>query len=140
MVTGLVATVGGREVYVPIEQASSFDGEVLKLTSARLDLRRFERRDGEVLLRADVLGHRLIDVERAHLIKAADLELSSGAATGCSAGWTRTGGPAGSSASAARRPARAGRAPVPRVEQVRAADRAFRAARCCAARSRGSGG
>src|SRR5450755_3890729 len=77
MVTGLVATVGGREVYVPIEQVSAFDGEVLKLTSAKLDLRRFDRRDGEVLLRADVLGHRLIDVERAHLIKAADLELES---------------------------------------------------------------
>jgi hypothetical protein len=75
MVTGLVAMVGGREVYVPIGQVSSFDGEVLKLTSAKLDLRRFERRDGEVLLRADVLGHRLIDVERAHLIRAADLEL-----------------------------------------------------------------
>ncbi|HLQ57813.1 MAG TPA: CBS domain-containing protein [Streptosporangiaceae bacterium] len=75
VVTGLVAMVGGREVYVPIEQVSSFDGEVLKLTSAKLDLRRFERRDGEVLLRADVLGHRLIDVEHAHLIRAADLEL-----------------------------------------------------------------
>ena len=74
-VKGLVATVGGREVFVPIDQASSFDGEVLKLASAKLDLRRFERRDGEVLLRADVLGHRLIDVETAHMIRAADLEL-----------------------------------------------------------------
>ncbi len=75
MVTGLVAAVGGREVFVPFEQATGFDGEVLKLSSATLDLRRFERRDGEVLLRADVLGHRLIDVPSAHLIKAADLEL-----------------------------------------------------------------
>jgi hypothetical protein len=75
VVSGLVATVGGRDVYVPVAQTGSFDGEVLPLTSARLDLRRFERRDGEVLLRRDVLGHRLIDVERAHLIKAADLEL-----------------------------------------------------------------
>jgi len=75
IVTGLVAVVGSREVYVPIEQVSSFDGEVLGLTSAKLDLRRFDRREGEVLLRADVLGHRLIDVENAHLIKAADLEL-----------------------------------------------------------------
>ncbi len=75
VVIGLVVTVGGREVFVPIEQASSFDGEVLKLTSAKLDLRRFERRPGEVLLRADVLGHRLIDVESARLIRAADLEL-----------------------------------------------------------------
>jgi CBS domain-containing protein len=75
LVTGLVAAVASREVFVPLEQASSFDGEVLKLTSARLDLRQFERRHGEVLLRADVLGHRLIDVPSAHLIKAVDLEL-----------------------------------------------------------------
>jgi CBS domain-containing protein/sporulation protein YlmC with PRC-barrel domain len=74
-VTGLVASVGGRDVFVPFEQATGFDGEVLKLSSAKLDLRRFERRDGEVLLRADVLGHRLIDVPTAHLIKAVDLEL-----------------------------------------------------------------
>jgi CBS domain-containing protein len=76
VVKGLVAAVGGREVYVPIAQVGSLDGDVLKLTSAKLDLRRFERRDGEVLLRADVLGHRLIDVESAHLIRAADLELA----------------------------------------------------------------
>ncbi len=75
LVIGLVAAVGGRDVFVPLEQVSSFDGEVLRLTSARLDLRRFERRDGEVLLRADMLGHRLIDVPSAHLIKAVDLEL-----------------------------------------------------------------
>jgi sporulation protein YlmC with PRC-barrel domain len=31
VVTGLVAAVGGREVYVPIGQVGSFDGEVLKL-------------------------------------------------------------------------------------------------------------
>ncbi len=75
LVTGLVASVGGRLVYVPIEMVSNFDGEVLRLTSARLDLRRFERRPGEVLLKADVLGHRLIDVETAHLVRAADVEL-----------------------------------------------------------------
>jgi len=76
LVTGLVGTVGGRQVYIPVGQVSSFDGDELKLTSARLDLRRFERREGEVLLRADVLGHRLIDVERARLVRAADLRLA----------------------------------------------------------------
>src|SRR6266567_1567269 len=75
LVIGLVAAVGGRQIFVPLEQVSTLDGEVLKLTSARLDLRQFERRHGEVLLRADVLGHRLIDVPSAHLIRAADLEL-----------------------------------------------------------------
>ena len=75
LVIGGVVSVAGREVFVPLDQVSSFDGEVLQLSSAKIDLRHFERRPGEVLLRADVLGHRLIDVETAHLIKAADLEL-----------------------------------------------------------------
>jgi len=74
VVTGLVATVGGRPVFVPAEQVAVLP--TLRLTSARLSLRPFGRRDGEVLLRADVLGHRLIDVESAHLIRAADLELA----------------------------------------------------------------
>jgi hypothetical protein len=75
LVTGLVATVGGREVYVPIEQVTGSDREALRLTSARLDLRHFERRAGEVLLKRDMLGHRLIDVETARLVRAADVEL-----------------------------------------------------------------
>ena len=88
VVKGLVATVGGRQVFVPIGQVSSLAGEVLKLGSARLDLRHFERRQGEVLLRADVLGHRLIDVQAAHLTKAADLELEHRAGE-----WVLTGVP-----------------------------------------------
>src|SRR5215831_10369638 len=63
LVTGLVAGVGGREIFVPTDQVASFDGDPLGLSSTRLDLRHFERREGEVLLRADVLGHRLIDVQ-----------------------------------------------------------------------------
>ncbi len=81
VVTGLVAAVGARKVFVPIEQVASLDepgrsGDQLRLTSAKLDLRPFDRRGGEVLLRADVLGHRLIDVESAQLIRAGDLELA----------------------------------------------------------------
>jgi CBS domain-containing protein len=84
VVTGLVVTVGGRPVFVPVEQVAVL--ATLRLTSARLSLLPFERREGEVLLRADVLGHRLIDVESAHLIRAADLELAEGQGE-----WTVTG-------------------------------------------------
>src|ERR1035437_3462555 len=76
LVTGIVAAVGVRQIFVPIDQLSALDGNPLRLTSARLSLRRFDRREGEVLLRADVLGHRLIDVENARLVRAADLELA----------------------------------------------------------------
>jgi CBS domain-containing protein/sporulation protein YlmC with PRC-barrel domain len=76
LVTGLVVTVGPRRVFVPIDQVASFAQEAVTLTSARLDLRPFERRSGEVLLRGDVLGHRLIDVADAHLVRAWDVELA----------------------------------------------------------------
>jgi sporulation protein YlmC with PRC-barrel domain len=75
LVVGVVASVGGRKVLVPVTQVSSFDGEVLKLTISRLDLRQFKLRDGEVLLRTNVLSHRLIDLEAGCLTRATDVEL-----------------------------------------------------------------
>ncbi len=76
LVTGLVADLGGRRVFLPAEQVSDWDTEQVTLTTARVDLRRFERRAGEVLLRADILGHRLIDIPQARLVRAYDLELA----------------------------------------------------------------
>ena len=78
VVTGLVVAVGSRSLFVPIDQVGVLGGQQLRLASARLDLRQFERREGEVLLRADVLGHRLLDVDSARLIRAADLQLAPG--------------------------------------------------------------
>jgi len=78
VVTGLVVVVEKRSLFVPIDQVGVLGGSQLRLSSARLDLRQFERREGEVLLRADVLGHRLLDVDSARLIRAADLELRPG--------------------------------------------------------------
>jgi len=74
LVTGLVAKVGGRQLYVSIGMVATLSGEI-RLATARIDVRPFERRDGEVLLRSDVLGHRLIDVPRGRLVRAYDLEL-----------------------------------------------------------------
>jgi CBS domain-containing protein/sporulation protein YlmC with PRC-barrel domain len=77
LVIGVVVAIGGgREVFVPIGKVGPFDGDVLKLTTAKLDLRQFERREGEVMLSAEVLGHRLIDVPNARLVRAGDLQLS----------------------------------------------------------------
>src|ERR1700739_1278216 len=76
LVIGIVVTIAGkREVFVPIDKVGRVDGEVLKLTTAKLDLRHFERREGEVLLRAGGLGHRLNDGANARLVRAADLRL-----------------------------------------------------------------
>ena len=76
VVTGLVARVGKREVFLPAEQVVAFDGDQVQLSSEVMDLRPFERREGEVLLRADMLGHRVIDVADVELVRAHDLRLS----------------------------------------------------------------
>jgi CBS domain-containing protein len=77
LVMGMVAQVSGvRRVFAPVEDLASLDAGRLELISARVDLRHFERREGEVLLRADVLGHRMIDVVDARLVGAFDLELA----------------------------------------------------------------
>jgi CBS domain-containing protein len=84
-VSGLVASIGGRELFVPADQIVTWDEQHLELASARLDLRPFERRLGEVLLRDDVLGHRLIDVEQPALVTAHDVQL-----TRAGDGWVAT--------------------------------------------------
>jgi len=76
LVTGFVARLGGRRVFVPADLVTDWDTEKVSLSTARVDLRQFERRDGEVLLRADILGHRLIDIPRGRLVRAYDLELA----------------------------------------------------------------
>ena len=75
-VTGLVAEITGRELFIPATAILAWDNQRLELTSARLDLRTFERRPGEVLLRVDVLGHRLVDVEQSRLVTAHDVRLT----------------------------------------------------------------
>ena len=75
VIGGVVAIGGGREVFVPIDKVRAFDGDVLKLSTAKVDLRQFEQREDEVMLSAEVLGHRLIDVENARLVRPWDLLL-----------------------------------------------------------------
>ncbi|MHA7653245.1 magnesium transporter MgtE N-terminal domain-containing protein [Mycobacterium sp. ML4] len=81
-VSGLVVGIGGRRVYVPWEQITEWATDHMALSKNKVDLRAFERRRGEVLLRADLLDHRLIDVPAAELVHAYDVELEE---TG--AGW-----------------------------------------------------
>lgn len=82
LLTGIVAGVGGRRVFIGSKSIHEYATDRVILAKNKIDLRGFERRDGEVLLRADVLGHRLIDVAAVELVRAYDVELED---TG--AGW-----------------------------------------------------
>ena len=75
-VTGLLATVAGRQVFVPAEQISTIEQGRAVLGVPSLDLRPFERRRDEVLLRKDVLDHQLINVDGARLVRSNEIELA----------------------------------------------------------------
>ena len=75
VVTGIRARIGGRELFVPADRIADLERGSIRLSKDKLDLGRFERRPGEILLGEDVLRHKLIDVEAARLVTAYDIEL-----------------------------------------------------------------
>lgn len=83
---GLVIAVGSNRVFAPLDNLSGIDVDGIRLRTATLDLRPFTRREGEVLLKEDVLGHRLIDTDHTAMVKAYDVELNITAT-----GWSVTG-------------------------------------------------
>jgi CBS domain-containing protein len=74
-VIGLTAHVGGRHLFVPIDQIEQLGPYSVTVSTSKLDVAPFERRPGEVLLRADVLDRSVINVQTARLVKAREVEL-----------------------------------------------------------------
>jgi CBS domain-containing protein/sporulation protein YlmC with PRC-barrel domain len=75
LVSGLKARIGGRELFVPADRIEHLERTAARTSTTKLNLAQFERRPGEVLLRSDVLGHSLINVETARLVVAREVEL-----------------------------------------------------------------
>jgi CBS domain-containing protein len=75
-VSGLVASIGGRELFVPIWRISELTAEGAKLEGEKVNLGRFERRPGELLLARDLSSRHLINVVGARLIRANEIELA----------------------------------------------------------------
>jgi CBS domain-containing protein len=75
-VSGLLASVAGRQVFVPADLIEEVEHRRSSLRMVRLDLQPFERRPQEVLLKKDVLDRQLINVEGARLVRANDIELA----------------------------------------------------------------
>jgi CBS domain-containing protein len=74
-VAGLKVRVAGRELFVAIGVIDELTPGKVQLKTDQLSLGRFERRPREVLLRQDVIGHRLINVAGARLARANDIEI-----------------------------------------------------------------
>ncbi len=75
-VTGIKVRMGGREVFVSSKNIEKLAPGEVRLNAEGLDTGDFQRRPGEVLLAADVLGRHLMDVVRARIVQAHDLVLA----------------------------------------------------------------
>ncbi len=75
-VTGIVASIGRRELFVPISMVRSVRPGQVQLGGETLNLARFDRRPGEMLLAKDLSARHLINIVGARLIRANEIELA----------------------------------------------------------------
>lgn len=75
VLSGLVVRDGRRRFFVTARHLQTLNGAA-QLASSTVDLQQFARRDGEVLLRQDVLDHQLIDVTGRRIVRVNDVQLA----------------------------------------------------------------
>ena len=74
--SGILVRVGRRTSWISAEDVLEVTPEHVILRTARLDLRDFSKREGEVRVAQDVLDHQMVDVNGARVVRASDLYVS----------------------------------------------------------------
>ena len=74
-VIGVVARLRRRNFFIPRRNIAELSDQGARMSSAKLDLTPFERREGEVLLAKDVLDNQLIDVDGKRVVRVNDVQL-----------------------------------------------------------------
>ncbi|HEV8590841.1 MAG TPA: CBS domain-containing protein [Pyrinomonadaceae bacterium] len=74
-VIGLVAKFRRTNFFIPSRNIAQMGEHGAKMSSAKLDLTPFVRREGEVLLGKDVLDNQLIDVDGKRVVRVNDVQL-----------------------------------------------------------------
>jgi CBS domain-containing protein len=75
-VSGVLATIAGRAVFVPAELITTIAPGAVTIRRSALDLQPFVRRPQEVLLKEDVLDRQLINVDGARLVRTNEIEIA----------------------------------------------------------------
>ena len=74
--SGLVVRIGQRSLFVPIDRIADIRPGAVELVGETVNLQRFERRPGELLLVKDLLARHLINLSGARLIRANEIEIA----------------------------------------------------------------
>src|SRR5437773_3622309 len=77
-VTGVKVRVGAQGVFIGKDLIESLEPGAVRLNTHTIRTDAFQRRPGEVLLAADVLGRHLVDVVKGRIVQAHDLVLAPG--------------------------------------------------------------
>jgi CBS domain-containing protein len=75
-IVGLVANIASRDLFVPIAKIGDLEPGGIRFLGAKVDLRRFERRPGELLLARDLAARHLINFVGGRLIRANEIEVA----------------------------------------------------------------
>ncbi|MGE5334704.1 MAG: magnesium transporter MgtE N-terminal domain-containing protein [Nitrososphaerota archaeon] len=79
-VIGLVARVkelrGSRDIFIPWDEVKSLTPEGAELATQQMNLRRFQRRDGEIVLRDGLFDRQVVDLEGRRVVRINDLDLA----------------------------------------------------------------
>ena len=75
-IVGAVIRIEGRDLFVPIKKIGGLAQGRMTFEGRRVDLRRFERRPGEMLLAEDLLARHLINLVRGRIIIANEIEIA----------------------------------------------------------------
>ena len=75
-VSGLIIKVGQSKSFIDGARISKLAQNEIELSSAKVDLTEFTRREGESLLEADVLDHQIVDVNGLRVVRSSDLYLA----------------------------------------------------------------
>ena len=78
-VIGLVARVkgprGSRDIFIPWDEVKALTPEGAELSTQQMNLRRFQRRDGEIVLRDGLFDRQVVDLEGRRVVRINDLDL-----------------------------------------------------------------
>src|SRR5215472_5883166 len=79
-VIGLVAKVraprGSRNVFIPWEKVQRLDESGAQLNTPAVNLQRFAKREGEIVLRGGLFDRQVVDVEGRRIVRINDLDLA----------------------------------------------------------------
>ncbi len=74
-VTGLVVATDRRRIFMPWSQVARFDASGAQLSTDKIDITKFQGRENEIQLRADLLDKQIVDIDGRKVVRVNDLRL-----------------------------------------------------------------